>query len=124
MKASRAPCSNCLSETEHNVLHLVDRSYEGVDWRFTLLECAGCKHILLREALSLGDGDNDILRYYPSPATRKVPDWVYDLSVGVLGGRSAGSLGDLFLEIYQAVHGGQLRLAIMGIRALIEQVMI
>ena len=42
----------------------------------------------------------------------------------MVGGRSAASLGDLFLEIYQAVRGGQLRLAIMGVRALIEQVMI
>jgi Domain of unknown function (DUF4145) len=41
-----------------------------------------------------------------------------------LARRSAGSLGDLFLEIYQAVCGGQLRLAVMGVRALIEQVMI
>jgi hypothetical protein len=46
------------------------------------------------------------------------------LSVGFVGGRSAASLGELFLEIYQAVSGGQLRLAIMGVRALIEQVMI
>ena len=38
--------------------------------------------------------------------------------------KRAGSLGDLFLEIYQAVCGGQLRLAVMGVRALIEQVMI
>jgi hypothetical protein len=41
-----------------------------------------------------------------------------------LARRSAGSLGDLFLEIYQAVCGGQLRLAVIGVRALIEQVMI
>jgi hypothetical protein len=65
-----------------------------------------------------------VIRYYPSPASRKVPDWVYDMSVGVKGGASATLLGDLFLEIYQAVRGGQLRLAIMGVRALIEQVMI
>src|ERR1700730_6359312 len=43
MKTSLAPCSKCLGETERNVLHSVDRSYEGVDWRFALLECAGCK---------------------------------------------------------------------------------
>jgi hypothetical protein len=124
LKPSRAPCSTCLGETEHNVLHTVDRSYKGVNWRFTLLECAGCKHIVLREVLSIGDHENDVLRYFPSPASRKVPDWVYDLSIGFVGGRSAASLGELFLEIYQAVSGGQFRLAIMGVRALIEQVMI
>jgi hypothetical protein len=43
MTKSRAPCSTCLGETEHTVLHSVDRSGKGTDWRFTLLECAGCK---------------------------------------------------------------------------------
>jgi len=46
------------------------------------------------------------------------------MSVGLMGGRSAASLGDLLLEIYQAVRGGQFRLAIMGVRALIEQAMV
>jgi len=124
MTTSRAPCSSCLRETEHTVLHSVDRSSKGTHWHFTLLECAGCKHLVLRETLSFGDRENDVLRYFPSPASRKVPDWVFDLSVGFIGGLSAASLGELFLEIYQAVSGGQLRLAIMGIRALIEQVMI
>ena len=124
MKTSRAPCSTCLGETEHNVLHSVDRSNDGrAHLQFALLECAGCKAISLREMLHF---DNELYRvsYYPSPASRKVPDWVYDLSVGAIGGLSAASLGDLFLEIYQVVRGGQFRLAIMGVRALIEQVMI
>jgi hypothetical protein len=46
-----------------------------------------------------------------------VPDWLYE-------GNVAGPLGSLLHEIYQAVRNGQLRLAIMGIRALIEQVLI
>jgi hypothetical protein len=124
MKTSSAPCSTCLGETEHNVLHSVDRSYQGVDWRFTLLECAGCKHIVLREVIDLGNPEDTVIRYYPSPASRQVPDWTYDMSVGLMGGRSAASLGDLLLEIYQAVRGGQFRLAIMGVRALIEQAMV
>jgi hypothetical protein len=124
-KTSRAPCSKCLGETEHNVLHVVDRSSEDADWQFTLLECAGCKDILLREVASnAGDPENTVIRYYPSPASRKVPDWVHHLSVGQIGEEGAASLGNLLIEIYQAVRGGQLRLAIMGVRALIEKVMI
>jgi len=34
------------------------------------------------------------------------------------------ALGLLLHEIYQAVHGGQYRLAAMGIRALLEQIMV
>jgi hypothetical protein len=125
MKTLRAPFSTCLGETEHNVLHVADRSSEDADWRFTLLECAGCKEVLLREvAYDAGDPENAVIRYYPSPASRKVPDWVHHLSVGQIGEDGAASLGNLFIEIYQAVRGGQLRLAIMGVRALIEKVMI
>jgi hypothetical protein len=123
---TRAPCSYCLIETEHNVLHSVDRSEEKLDWRYTLLECAGCKAISLKEVYDFGDPKDALIHYYPSPASRRVHDWVYDLSVGVIGGPRArvAGLGDLFLEVYQAVRGGQLQLAIMGIRALIEQVTI
>ena len=126
MKTSPAPCSNCLDETEHNVLHFVDHasSNRAVGWRYTLLECAGCKHILLRQVMHVGKHETGVIRYFPSPASRKVPNWVSDLSVGAIGGNTAKHLGDLFEEIYQAVRGGQFRLAIMGVRALIEQVMI
>jgi hypothetical protein len=55
--------------------------------------------------------------YFPSPASRKVPDWLYE-------GNIARPSASLLHEIYQAVRGGQFRLAIMGVRALIEQVMI
>jgi Domain of unknown function (DUF4145) len=118
---THAPCSNCLTATEHNVLHTVDRSDE---WQhFDLLQCAGCKEVSLRERFAHYDNTTTV-RYYPSPASRKVPDWVYDLSVGAIGGKSAVPLCELLEEIYQAVRGGQFRLAIMGVRALIEQVMI
>lgn len=127
MKTSRAPCSFCLIETEHNVLHAIDRSDNSANWHYTLLECAGCKDILLREVFSTKprDGvDDTTIHYYPSPASRKIHDWVHELSIGIIGGPHNTSLGDLFLEIYQAVRGGQFRLAIMGVRALIEQVMV
>ena len=38
--------------------------------------------------------------------------------------KEEGALGALLMEIFQAVDGGQYRLAAMGIRALLEQVMI
>ena len=86
------------------------------DPHYDLLQCAGCKDISLRVTLKHFD-DTKSVQYFPSPASRKVPDWLYF-------GRVAGPLGSLLHEIYQAARGGQLRLAIMGIRALIEQVMI
>ncbi len=53
-------------------------------------------------------------RYYPSRALRKLPSWRSKLPFGA----------ELFEEIYEAVGAAQYRLAVMGIRALLEQVMI
>jgi Domain of unknown function (DUF4145) len=117
MKTTSAPCSTCLANTEHNVLYFVDgRSDDWCDPHYDLLECAGCKDISLRLTLNHID-DTSSVHYFPSPASRKVPDWLYE-------GNIARPLARLLHEIYQAVRGGQFRLAIMGVRALIEQVMI
>jgi Domain of unknown function (DUF4145) len=57
-----------------------------------------------------------------SPVSRKEPDWASSLALGRK--KEAGLCWQLLKEIYQAVDGGQHRLAAMGIRALLEQVMI
>jgi hypothetical protein len=71
------------------------------------------------------------ITYYPSPASRKPPDWtkwVWERDP-VPGSpprvtERPPALIALLNEIYQALEGGQHRLAIMGIRALFEQMMI
>jgi hypothetical protein len=63
--------------------------------------------------------------YYPSPVSRKEPEWLLSMVLGGLFGRNdEPNLGSFLHEIYQAVHGGQYRLAAMGIRALLEQIMV
>jgi Domain of unknown function (DUF4145) len=118
METVTAPCSHCLRETHQNVLHLITQVLD--DWVsaevYKLLECAGCHNISMAN-YSFYDGvfrECYRKRYYPSPAMRKAPSWRSELPLG------AG----LFDEIYEAVGGGQHRLAVMGIRALLEQVMI
>jgi len=45
--------------------------------------------------------------------------------VGLTGNKNVdAALGSLLHEVYQAVHGGQYRLAAMGIRAILEQIMV
>jgi Domain of unknown function (DUF4145) len=61
-------------------------------------------------------------KYYPSPVSRKSPDWLIWLSLDFNSNES--ELGKLLTEIYQALDGGQHRLAAMGVRALLERVMI
>jgi hypothetical protein len=119
---TRAPCSRCLGETEHRILHFVGRQEEDTVGGFSLLECAGCKSIVLREHWRwIHDGTQGV-RYYPSPASRRAPKWAFQLTYGI--DQNASAIGELLEEVYQAVRGGQYRLAVMGVRALIEQVLI
>ena len=118
MERMTAPCSNCLGETHQNVLHQVVQTLDdGVSHEvYRLLECAGCHNISMAH-LSFYDGvvrECYKKRYYPSRTMRKLPSWRSKLPFGA----------QLFEEIYEAVGGAQYRLALMGIRALLEQVMI
>jgi len=64
------------------------------------------------------------VRFYPSRVSRKEPDWLESLSLHLPANYDEWKLVDLIREIYAAVDGGQHRLAAMGIRALLEQVLI
>jgi hypothetical protein len=61
--------------------------------------------------------------FYPAPITRKEPRWVLGLVIGFFG-KEKQAIGGLLSEVYQAVANSQRRLAAMGIRAALEQVMI
>jgi hypothetical protein len=67
-------------------------------------------------------GPHDEATYYPSPISRKPPEWLWRLRF--LFGNDERPLGELLHEIYEAVQGKQHRLALMGIRAFFEQLMI
>lgn len=60
--------------------------------------------------------------YYPPPVFRPRPKWFFDLMLEVT--LEEGNIHDLLGEIYVALHNGQRALAAMGIRALLENVMI
>lgn len=121
-----APCSICMGQTSHKVLHknrvLNDQREETVVKTFTMLQCAGCNDVCLevRRDEQFGQWSR---KYYPSPVSRKEPDWVSFMSAEMSDDEEI-RLASLLREIYQAVDAGQHRLAAMGIRALLEQVMI
>ena len=107
-----APCSTCMNNTKHIVLHEKQASYHI----YRMLECAGCGRICLEEELPWKEKPKPT--YYPSPVSRAQPEWVLDFFFG------DHAVEKLLLEIYQALYGGQRRLAAMGIRAFLEQLMI
>jgi Domain of unknown function (DUF4145) len=90
--------------------------------KYAMLECSGCRRVSLQEHIII---DSEVeVSFYPSPVSRREPDWLLSLATGLRGGARDGELGSLLHEIYQAVRGEQHRLAAMGIRALLEQVMV
>jgi hypothetical protein len=118
-----APCSTCLGETRQSVLFEASQSEELVDEQYAMLECCGCRRVSMgykRIWLYDGTADTD---FYPAPISRRQPRWVLDLVVGFFG-KDKEAIGGLLSEVYQAVANGQRRLAAMGIRAALEQVMI
>jgi hypothetical protein len=119
MKEVPAPCSVCLGETRHSVLHETSWQSEDRIKTYAMLECCGCKDVCLAEQVIFTDDGQKEFSFYPSPVSRKEPSWLLRLTIG-----KNANLGGLLHEIYQAVHGGQYRLAAMGIRALLEQVMV
>lgn len=125
-KFTIAPCSNCMHETRHEILFQTTQTRSEDDERdtFAMLKCAGCETISMsKDTLSFQSRAKQV-SYYPSPVSRKLPRWCVAAIVGLSTDVSQSKVVDLLYEIFQATDGGQKRLAAMGIRALIEQVMI
>jgi hypothetical protein len=61
--------------------------------------------------------------YFPAPITRRKPKWIDELVWGNYGIDKV-AIGEILSEVYRAVANNQYRLAAMGIRAALEQVMI
>jgi hypothetical protein len=123
-KIVQAPCSECVRETRHAVLFETSQQNEETLDAYVVLSCGGCLTIsICHQRRWISDGTVDH-RYYPSPVSRKLPSWMFLWSIGLGKERGDAAIGGVLMEVFQAVDGGQYRLAAMGIRALLEQVMI
>lgn len=121
----KAPCSMCIRWTMHNVLSQARRSDEFFSYDYSTLSCGGCDTVsmmVVRNWLT-PSRDDETRTYYPSPVSRKIPAWLAFMRLGVTSAEEEG-IGDLMHEVYAAVDAKQYRLAAMGIRATLEQVMI
>lgn len=132
MKITKAYCSNCLGERRHEILHneKIYFSQDNEDGHpivdgeniYNLLKCCGCEGITLQHkhwfSEDIGDYGKPVLHveYYPHATYRAEPDWLYDLDDQFV--RS------LLREIYSSLRNGTRCLAAMGIRAVLEHVMI
>src|SRR6266850_5135987 len=123
-KIVQAPCSSCIRKTKHHVLFETQQRDEETANTYVMLSCGGCSAVSMgHQRLWLDDGSTDH-SYYPSPVSRKMPTWMFLWTLGLGKAKGDAAIGAVMMEVYQAVTGGQYRLAAMGIRALLEQVMI
>jgi hypothetical protein len=142
MATTTAPCSKCLGDTLHQIL----RSYEvkhsdEVEYSeagtfedkdtYEIIKCAGCGRVSFAHLTpnpgfgveGLEDEEPYYFTYYPHPVSRKPPSWT-DRTFSLFNTAMPPELSELGREIYEALWARHYRLALMGIRALLEQAMI
>jgi len=128
-KFRKAHCNTCGGERNHQVLHYKRTRWENDEASITggtdyeTLQCAGCEKVVLRESEWCSEDMNGpVVRFYPPATFRPAPKWLTDFYLEFPPGQDL--LHDLLKEIYVAIQNAQPYLAAMGIRALLEQIMI
>lgn len=135
IKQTKAHCNVCGGSRTHMVLYAESSSWDddeqgmcGGD-TYDLVKCGGCESIKLRRESWCSEDDCDenghvipTVSYYPPAVFRPKPRWLLDLFLEV--SIDDGNIHDLLTEIYVALQNDQRTLAAMGIRALLEKVMI
>ena len=129
MISTLAHCNFCGGKRNHEVLHSIGTTWENAELllsgsdTYQTLKCCGCEDIKLRH-MSFTDDDEEssLVHYFPPPVLRRIPDWFPDLKLNL-------KADDLFVEgllreIYAALQNNLPSLAAMGIRALLEKIMI
>jgi len=129
-----AYCNTCAGERTHEVLfsdqqhwHEEHEHYEYDEVSQNLIAaCCGCHHRTFINRWWNSSENKDITQY-PPKTVRKKPDWLYNLAwmtATAFGEPSNVTKSELLTEIYSALGASSTRLALMGIRALLEHVMI
>ena len=139
-RTASASCNTCGGARKHDILHAeVSRWTEEIEGigeigghdMYEMLRCRGCERICLRHQSSFSEDVDPktgqplvVTRYYPPATSRKKPDWLSTFSLVHVGWNEEDIISDLIEEIYEALHNDARRLVAMGVRSLLEQIMI
>lgn len=128
MTTTKAHCNACGGDRNHEVLHSErtrwDDEASGISGSdtYSTLRCAGCENIKLRHISWFSEDDEPKERYFPPAIFRQAPAWFgllqYELE------DADQFVPRLLREIYTALQNDLPSLAAMGVRGLLEQVMI
>ena len=124
-------CNLCRGTTWHAVLltreqHHYEEGEHGPSYEehmvYRLAECNGCESISLHTAWTNSAQPAATEEQWPPKISRHQPKWMFQLW---LSENIENPFKLEFLrEIYAALKAGSLRLAVIGVRALLEQVML
>jgi len=130
-KTTKAHCNTCGGEKTHEILHSESTNWEaeggdvtGGD-TYATLKCCGCEQIKLRHSKWCSEDDHydpPAPTYYPPAIFRPNPKWLADLARELK--KDDGFIETLLNEIYVALQSNLPCLATMGVRALLERIMI
>lgn len=129
MKSAKVHCNECGGERHHTILHSERTSWasendeiSGSD-TYDMLKCNGCDAVRLRHISMFSEDDAPSVTFLPPAIARRQPDWLSNDLWKVLPDEE-GFVESLLREIYVALHNNLPRLATMGVRSLIEKMMI
>ncbi|MGD0569216.1 MAG: DUF4145 domain-containing protein [Candidatus Sulfotelmatobacter sp.] len=143
----RIYCNRCKRKTLHRLLWTTSderiAEYGEEVWEdesgeipsciyFDMLECCGCKNVVLRRVLHCNDPEAhhrmggagrvideddvaDDIRYFPPAVVRDLPPWRFKLPI---------EMRELLEEIYRSLDAESLRLPMMGARTLVDMMIL
>lgn len=120
-KIDRLHCNSCRCSTKHQLLR-THRDYgsdeeQGFSWQTDseMFECCGCSSVVLRQTRWFSEDPEDVVTFYPPPASRWPPQWQWSLP---------HKIRDLLGQVYKAMQANSLTLAMMGARAILDTAII
>lgn len=136
-------CNNCMGQKRHEVIYRnVDKWSEVLDKKIEvcggntdeLLRCCGCHHVHFRQSNWFSEDEDPEtglpikhVVHYPPLTSRKKPKWLYPSYIAknkIFTQVVNGDIENLIDEIYIALQNSAPRLALLGIRALMESIML
>lgn len=88
--------------------------------RYEMLKCCGCDRVLLRHMSWFMDDPEPTVRFYPPAMFRKEPAWSFSFRISP----RLAFVHQLLREIYVGIQNDTKMTATMGVRALLEHVII
>jgi hypothetical protein len=128
MTITKAHCNACGDGRNHHVLHSERITWEDPEHpvsgsnTYETLKCCGCENIKLRHISCFSEDDDATVNYFPAAIFRPNPEWFKELEFDLSSDDEFVS--QLLKEIYVALQHNLRSLAAMGVRSLLERIMI